>query len=344
MQTTVHITGHATGHTAGPDAGGGCEAITTFEDLGRHLQGLRVTWRVTQESLSTKTGAITERKISRSRISEIENAKRDPVTERELRVYMRGLKCTPRHIDQVVKVLTQCTTSPAKESSTSPHAISSDATNPATLEAYPAGLGGVDDDLAPLTAKAASRPRLSRLFRRWWRRHGGVFVAATALVAASLAGLGIGCSLRGESGDRTTLPRRSTALLVPHGAPLIAEDTADLIKDATFPAGAPLRANQRLSEVSEGWNRLADYGDVPGRDATQQLVKNLPVLPCGVTLAGPHWPGTAPQCRGGAVAEPGSVDERDQRIPIDPGRTYTGSGAMRGGLLEVWERDCCVEE
>lgn len=335
MQTTVHITGHATGqgHTAGPDAGGGCEAITTFEDLGRHLQGLRVKWRVTQESLSTKTGAITERKISRSRISEIENAKRDPVTERELRVYMRGLKCTPRHIDQVVKVLTQCTTSPAKESPASP-----DATSPATLE----------DGLAPRTVKAASSPRLcrlSRLFRRWWRRHGRMFVAATALVVASLAGLGLGFSLRGESGDRTTSPRRPTALLVPHSAPLIAEDTADLIKDATFPVGAPVRVNQRLSVVSEGWDRLADHGDVPGRDAAlQRLIENLPVLPCGIKLAGQHRPGTAPQCRSGAVAEPGSPDARAQRIAIDPGRTDTGSGAMRGGHRGAWERDCCEEE
>jgi hypothetical protein len=99
------------------DTGSGLEAITTLEGLGGYLQELRDTRRVTQEGLSTTIGAITGRKIVRSRISEIENATRDPITEQELRAYMRGLKCPHRHIDQAVKVLTQCTaTTPAKGS------------------------------------------------------------------------------------------------------------------------------------------------------------------------------------------------------------------------------------
>jgi transcriptional regulator with XRE-family HTH domain len=96
-------------HTKEPDTGGRLAAVTTLEDLGRYLHELRDKAKVTQESLSTKAGALTGHKLSRSRISEIENSKRDPVTEQELRGYMRGLKCAPRHIDQAVTVLRQCT-------------------------------------------------------------------------------------------------------------------------------------------------------------------------------------------------------------------------------------------
>jgi hypothetical protein len=348
-----------------PDVGGGCEAIATLEDLGRYLQELRGKWHVTQESLSTKTGAITDRKISRSRISEIENAKRDRVTERELRVYMRGLKCTPRHIDQVVKALTQCTAPPANEFPTSP-----DATSSVTLDADPAGLGGAEDDLAPweeesdddpaaagheeegrdrwpqvnmcLTPLAAS---LSQLSRHRWQHHRIAFAATTALIVVALAGLGVGLSLRGESGDRPKPPASPTASLLPHSVPLIADDASDLIKDATLPPGVPVRVNQRSAEVWEIWNRFVTRGDAAGRDATQRLIKVGPVTPCGVELAGRRRPGTAPQCRGNAVAGPGSSEVPGPGIVIGPSRTTdAGSDAVRGGLLETWEPDCCMSE
>ena len=349
------------------DAGGGFEVIATLEDLGRYLQELRGKWHVTQESLSTKTGAITERKISRSRISEIENAKRDRVTERELRVYMRGLKCAPHHIDQVVKALTQCTAPPAKESPTGP-----DATSPATLDADPAGLGGAEDDLPPweeksdddpvaaghedagrdrwpqvnmcLTPLAASLPQLSR--HRWQHRCSAL-AAVTALIVVALAGLGVGFSIRGESGDRPTPPANSTALLLPHSAPLIADDASDLIKDATLPSGAPVRVNRRFAEVWETWDRFVTRGDADSRDATQSLIKIGPVTPCGVELASRRRPGTAPQCRGGAVTGPGSPEVRGPGIVIDPsGTTDAGSDAVRRGLLGIGEPEpaCCAGE
>jgi hypothetical protein len=326
-----------------PDVGGGFEAITTLEGLGRYLQELRGKWHVTQESLSTKTGAITEHKISRSRISEIENAKRDRVTERELRVYMRGLKCTPRHIDQVAKALTQCTAPPAKESPTGP-----DVTSPATLDADPAGLGGAEDDLPLWEEKSDDDPVAAGqedAGRDRWQHHRSALAAAIALIVVALAGLGAGFSLREESGGRPMPPANPTALLLPHGVPLIADDASDLIKDATLPPGAPVRVNQRFAEVWETRNRFVARGDADSHEATQPLIKFGPVTPCGVELASRHRPGTAPQCRSGAGTGPGSPEVRGPGIVIDPsGTTYAGSDAVRCGLLGIGEPEpaCCA--
>ena len=112
--STVWVPGATSGnevgrvHTKEPPTGGRLAAVTTLEDLGRYLHELRDSRGVTQESLSTKAGALIGRKVVRSRISAIENAKREPITEQELRGYMCGLKCAPRHIDQAVAVLRQC--------------------------------------------------------------------------------------------------------------------------------------------------------------------------------------------------------------------------------------------
>ncbi|MGH7870516.1 MAG: helix-turn-helix domain-containing protein, partial [Candidatus Dormibacteraceae bacterium] len=128
--------------------------ITTLQDLGSYLQNLRETRRVTQVSLSTRTGALAGRSISRSRISEIENAKRDPVSERELRMYMGGLKCAPHHIDRMVKVLRQCAVTPPKEPPANPVP-----THSAISDPDPDRLSSVDDDLTLLKNKTEDHPR-----------------------------------------------------------------------------------------------------------------------------------------------------------------------------------------
>jgi hypothetical protein len=142
-------------------------------------------------------------------------------------------------------------------------------------------------------------------------------------------------------------PANPTALLLPHSAPLIADDASDLIKDATLPSGAPVRVDRRFAEVWETWNRFVTRGDADSRDATQPLIKVGPVTPCGVELASRHRPGTAPQCRGGAVTGPGSPEVRGPGIVIDPsGTTDAGSDAVRRGLLGIGEPEpaCCAGE
>jgi transcriptional regulator with XRE-family HTH domain len=94
--------------------------VATVQGLGQYLRTLRESRHVTQAGLSTKAGAMAGCAISRSRISEIENARRDRVSERELRMYMAGLKCAPHHVDQMVKALRQCAVIPqSKQASAS---------------------------------------------------------------------------------------------------------------------------------------------------------------------------------------------------------------------------------
>lgn len=331
-----------------PDTGSGFEAITTLEELGRYLQGLREKRHVTQHSLSTKTGAITHRKLARSRISEIENAKRDRLTERELRTYMQGLKCTPRHIDQVVKVLTQCTATPARE-----FPADADATSPATLEDKPdddpatAGHENEEFDRWPqvnicITPLAASLPHLSR---RHWPCHRIALAAATVLVVVALAGLGVEFSLRRQSSDRPTSPGGPTTVLVPHSAPLIAEDISDLVKDTTFLGDAPVQPNQRFTKTREIRDQLVGRGKAAGRDGTQRQIEVTPVTPCVVELAGQRRPGAAVQCRGGTVAGPGFPDVGDRpSVAIDGSHPGADSGAMRDELLRTFGPDCCSDE
>ncbi|MGH3832696.1 MAG: helix-turn-helix domain-containing protein [Pseudonocardiaceae bacterium] len=295
------------------DAEGGFEGIATLEDLGRYLRGLREKRRVTQESLSTRTGALAQRKIARSRISEIENAKRDRVAERELRTYLCGLKCAPRHIDQIVAVLTQCTATPVRESSAGP-----DVTGPsaAALEALPVSL-----------------PQPSR---RRPRRHRIGLVPVLAQVVVALVGLGAGFFLRGESGSRPTASDGYSALSVPHSTLPMAPDAVDVIKDATFPGGTPLPDNQRSPARTESRNWLASRGNATGRDATQRartqpLITGMPAAPCGFGFAerfrpGPASPGPAPLCRGRGIAEPGVPDARGHDVASYWDRTGADSG------------------
>ncbi|MBV8539424.1 MAG: helix-turn-helix transcriptional regulator [Pseudonocardiales bacterium] len=328
-----------------PATGDGFEAITTLDGLGRHLRGLREKWHVTQESLSTRTGAVTGRKIPRSRISEIENAKRDWVTERELRAYMRGLKCTPRHIDQVVTVLTQCTATPAKEPPTGPDS-GPDAVGSATPDAFPAGSDSADNEPAPREESSDGDPvSLSEPSQRRWRRCRIALAAALAQVVVALAGLGVGLSLRGESGDRPASAGSPTSLLVPHSAPLIAEGAADLVKkDAPFPDGTAVRVDQRSTKTAESRNRPAGRRDAPGGDALQQLTGVMPLAPCGAELTDRRWPGTAPHCRGHALAGPGSPDAHGQDVAVDRRRMGARSDEMRADPLGVLGRNCCVGE
>lgn len=298
-------------------AEGGFEGIATLEDLGRYLRELREKRRVTQESLSTRTGAIAQRKIARSRISEIENAKRDRVAERELRTYLCGLKCAPRHIDQIVAVLAQCTATPVRES--------------------PAGPAVTGPSSAALEALLASLPQPSG---RRPRRHRIALVPALAQVVVALAGLGVGFFLRGESGGQPTASGGHSASSVPHSTLPMAPDAVDVIKDTTFPGGTPLPDNQRSPAITDSWNWLASRGaansrHAPGRDVaqhanTQPLIAAMSAAPCGVGLA--EWFRSGP-------ALPGLISPGQARPgPARPGSARPGS-ASAGPTFQCRGRD-----
>lgn len=160
-------------------ASGGPGTITTLEELGTYLRRLRDIKRVTQEGLTAHTG----RKIARSRISEIENARRDPVTERELRTYLMGLKCTPRDIEQLVMVLTRCTTVPAAQTQ-SHH----DPNSHAATAVYPTGLADVENNPAPPEQTAEDYPAAAT--GRWltkWK----IAAAAISSVIVVIAGIAL---------------------------------------------------------------------------------------------------------------------------------------------------------
>jgi transcriptional regulator with XRE-family HTH domain len=281
---------------------------TTLQDIGTYLQNLRENMRVTQASLSTKTGAMAGHKISRSRISEIENAKRDRVSERELRVYMIGLKCTPHHINRMVKVLRECTVTPPREYSADPVLTSS-----ATPDPYPAGLAGAEDDLilrkeksdddppttgheekgherwsqedTPINLFDGSQPPPSR--RRWQRRRIAL-AAATALTVGALTGLGAELFPRRESADPPTTLGSPTALLVQSpNSPRILDDTSGFIKNTTFPDPALVRVNQRSAQTSKIQDRPG-LGDTASSDTTKHLVGH-----CCVHEAQDHAVGVA---------------------------------------------------
>jgi hypothetical protein len=210
------------------------------------------------------------RKISRSRISEIENAKRDPVSERELRVYMVGLKCTPHHIDGLVKALRQFAVTPPRKSPADPVPSSSaipdshfaeldDAEDNLTLreEKYNDILATTGDEEGcerwsqedrPTHFCDASQPQPSR---RRWQRYRIAFAAVTALVFVALTGLGAEFFLRQESANQSTSPDSPAALLGPSNTPLLREETHGFIKDVTPPDPAPARANKLSTQISK---------------------------------------------------------------------------------------------
>lgn len=278
-----------------PDAGERVNVITTVEDLGRYLQELREKRRVTQASLSAKTVTIAGHKISRSRISEIENARRDRVSERELRVYMVGLKCTPRHIDRMMKALRECTGSLSKEFPAGPAS-----TRSATPDPYPAGLGDAEDDLALREEKSDDDPTAGSEneeegCERWsqaaamcidsrdasqpqpshghWQRDRIVLAAAMALVIVVFTGLGVEFLLRRESVDLPMPPGIPTVLLVPPNAPPVSGNTSGFLKDVTFPDREPVRVDDKLPTKTSKVRGRPGVGDSTSRDTTQRVVR-----------------------------------------------------------------------
>jgi Helix-turn-helix domain len=222
-----------------PDDEDGFVGATPHE-FGRYLQRLRESRGVTQTSLSTKTGAMAGHKISRSRISEIENAKRDRVSERELRVYMMGLKCTPQHINRMVTVLRQSTMTAPRESSADPVP-----TNSATPDPHSGGLTGAESGLTPRTERPGDDqdtpiPSLeasrSRVYHRREPGERVTLAVATALAVVALTGLGAELLRRGDSADLPPSWGGSPVVLAlpPDNSPILG-DTSDLVKNVTFP-------------------------------------------------------------------------------------------------------------
>jgi hypothetical protein len=271
--------------------------VITLQDLGRYLQNLRENRRVTQASLSTKTGAMAGRKISRSRISEIENAKRDPVSERELRVYMVGLKCAPHHIDRMVKALRQCAATPLRETPADPVPSRSAIPDP-----YLGGLGDADDDRIPGEEKFDDDPTTGgdekedperlpqadtcidspdashpQLHRRYWQRHRIAFAAATALIMAALTGLNAMFFLRRENVAPTTSLSSPSVLVaspnvppkIPTNVPPISEHTSNLSKNVSLPSGAPVQVDKWSTKTSQTRDQLPPRSTA-SRNITQQ--------------------------------------------------------------------------
>lgn len=261
MQANPRIVHHKTDKI---DTGEHLE-VTTLQGLGRYLKGLRENMGVTQTSLSVRTGAMFGRKISRSRISEIENAKRDRVSERELRMYMVGLKCAPHHIDRAVKVLRQCAVTAPRESTTSLVPVDS-----ATPDPYLAGLAGAKDDPTAADHEDERDERWAQLSPRRWQRQNMALVGATALVVVALMGLGAELLPRGGSADPPTSRGSSGPLLLLPSAPLLLEDTMDLIQNATAPGPALVEVDKWPAPTSEIQNRPA--GEAAGRDTTEHLI------------------------------------------------------------------------
>jgi hypothetical protein len=272
--------------------------VITLQDLGRYLQNLRENRRVTQTSLSAKTGAMAGRKISRSRISEIENAKRDPISERELRVYMVSLKCAPHHINRMVKALRPCT-------ATAPRGTPADPvpSGPAIPDPYLAGLGDADEDRTLREEKFPHNPTADgdekddhehlpqadtyigsldasqpQPLRRCWRHHRIGFIAAMALIMAVFTGLNAMFFLRRESVAPTTSSGNPAVLVaspnvspVPPKVPPISEDTSNLSKNVSLPSGAPPQVDNWSTKTSKTRDRLPP-GNAASRDTTQQGV------------------------------------------------------------------------
>lgn len=252
-------------------------AVTTLEDLGRYLQQLRESKHVTQTGLSAKAAAISGYRISRSRISEIENARRDRVTERELRVYLLGLKCADRHIDQMVKTFRQCTTSAALVS-----------INSATPTSDATGLDNTQDRLTPeddqssddsiedrerVTQSTAGSDSLNAYqfhppLRRCHTRHIHIF-AAMALVIAGFAGSNAEFSLRQKSAS-PTIPTRIT----PVSRTPVTGGNPSLLISVTSPDQTGLRNGNRPFQNTS--LRRTPSADAESYDATKHMVKHRP--------------------------------------------------------------------
>jgi transcriptional regulator with XRE-family HTH domain len=274
--------------------------VTTLEDLGRYLQRLRDARRVTQESLSAKTASsITGDKINRSRISEIENARRDRITERELRVYMLALKCTNDHINQIVNALRQCTRTPQKQSPADPAS-----TNSVMPNFYPDGLSSGEDDLTLQEEKHAPgasegdpkaggekknhlerRPQEEKrtdyldtsqpqVLRGRWQRYRIALIPAIALVlAGALTAHDAQFFVGQKNVDPPTSSGTTAILLVPNYAVPAWKDTSDFSKNVPASDRAPVQINGKLP-TNELKLQRGDVVDTTSRGRrTQQVVR-----------------------------------------------------------------------
>jgi transcriptional regulator with XRE-family HTH domain len=293
-------TRHVPIQTDKSDTGTGCP-VTTLEDLGRYLQRLRESRHVTQESLSAKTEAITGDKINRSRISEIENARRDRITERELRVYMLALKCTHDHINQIVNAVRKRTRSPQRESP-----VDSASTNSVMPNFYPAGLSGAEDDLTLEAEKSENARRAGeddpkaggekenyperslqeeksagyldtsqpQVLRRRWRRHLIQFATGIAMVlVGTLTAHGAESFLGQENMHPPTSSGTTAILFVPHDSAPVPKDTLDLSKNVPVSDREPVRIEGKWSAKESELQRGAVVDTASRGGNTQQVIK-----------------------------------------------------------------------
>jgi Helix-turn-helix domain len=284
-QTSTQQTSSETDKT---DPAGACQ-LATLQGLGQYLRNLRENRRVTQESLSAKTGAIAGRTITRSRISEIENAKRDAISERELRVYMAGLKCTTHHIDRMVKALRLCTATSPSGSVVDPLQV-----NSATLDPPLVRRSDTDNDPAQLKNKfdgdrtkigpekegceprspatvTIDPPNASPPSRGRGLRPSIAIIAATGVLAGAVStGLSIKFLPRPGGVDQPTLPGNSIDLLVPPGA-LMPQGNPDFRNNAITP-GPVLTQVDESSDPAPKTQKGPGLRKTAGRDTVPQVV------------------------------------------------------------------------
>lgn len=269
------------------DTEAACE-VMTLEDFGRRLQQLRESKHVTQTSLSARVAAIAGYRISRSRISEIENARRDRITERELRVYMLGLRCTHGHLDQMMKALRQCVATPAQAS-----------INAVTPTVYSTELDGTEDhptqekekiDNDPIAASEekedfehargswtctdsfdASQFRPFR--RRRLPRHINVF-GAMALVIAGFMGFNANFLLRQKSDSPPPSTGTTTVLLIPPNTLPKPDDSSNLVKSVTSLDRTVALSHEKWPSATLKISSAPIVEDANSRNTTKPEVKH----------------------------------------------------------------------
>ncbi|MGH7870343.1 MAG: hypothetical protein ACREP9_22545, partial [Candidatus Dormibacteraceae bacterium] len=258
------------------------------------------------------------------------------VSERELRVYMGGLKCTPHHVDRMVKVFRQCTVILPKEPPANPVP-----THSAILDPGPDRLSSVEDDLTLLKKKTEDYPRTAshdeEERKRWpqedapihlvdasqpqpsprrGQRYRTAIAAATALTVTALTALGAEFFV-GQRQSATLPPPSgiSTPSLSPPGVPLILESPSDF--DNVTPSGHPplVRIAKRPTQTSE-LQHPPGSSDFASRDTTEHTgrlccVRKEQDRPVRVAVphVEPDW-----SSRMGATGEwePGFDDEQPQ--------------------------------
>jgi transcriptional regulator with XRE-family HTH domain len=253
-----------------------CE-VKTLEDFGRQLQQLRERKHVTQTSLSARVAAIAGYRISRSRISEIENARRDRITERELRVYMLGLRCTHGHIDQMMKALRQCVATPARASN---NAVTPDYL---TQEKEKIGNDSITASEEKEYFKQAPRSwtctdsldtsQSRQLRRRRLPRHINIF-GAMALVIAGFAGLNADFLLRQKGESPPPHTGTTAVLLIPSNTLLRQDDSSNLVKSVTSWDRAVAPSHDKWPSATLKSSPAPRVDDANSRHTTKPVVKH----------------------------------------------------------------------